>query len=72
VRARVLQGKLTVVTTARQREDLRTPAARHRVRLHAGDRRSQEAHYVVDELARAKVWVMVGAPSADRVAGARR
>ena len=70
VLARVLQGKLTVVTTARSEQDLRTA-------LRLGNEfgytpvldEAQEAHYVVDELAKAKVWVMVGAPSAERVTG---
>jgi imidazolonepropionase-like amidohydrolase len=70
VLARVLQGRLAVVTTARSEQDLRTA-----LRL-AGEfgytpiiDEAVEAHYVVDELAAAKVWVMVGAPSAERVNG---
>src|SRR5262249_2535753 len=70
VLVRVLQGKLAVVTTARSEQDLRTAL---RLGTEFGYTpvidEAQEAHYVVDELAKAKVWVMVGAPSADRVAG---
>src|SRR5262249_32980541 len=70
VLARVLQGKLAVVTTARSEQDLRTAL---RLGTEFGYTpvidEAQDAHYVIDELAKAKVWVMVGAPSADRVAG---
>jgi imidazolonepropionase-like amidohydrolase len=70
VLGRVLQGKLAIVTTARSEQDLRTAL---RMGTEFGYTtvidEAQEAHYVVDELAAAKVWVMVGAPSADRVGG---
>jgi imidazolonepropionase-like amidohydrolase len=70
VLCRVLQGKLTAVTTARSEQDLRTAL---RLAAEFGYTpvidEAQEAHYVIDELAKAKVWVMVGAPSADRVTG---
>jgi len=70
VLCRVLQGKLTAVTTARSEQDLRTAL---RLGAEFGYTpvidEAQEAHYVVDELAKAKVWVMVGAPSAERVTG---
>lgn len=70
VLARVLQGKLTAVTTARSEQDLRTAL---RIAAEFGYTpvidEAQDAWLVTDELAAAKVWVMVGAPSADRVAG---
>lgn len=70
VLASVLQGKLTAITTARSEQDLRTAL---RLAAEFGYttvlEEAQEAHYVVDELAAAKVWVMVGAPSADSVGG---
>ncbi|MGE3174667.1 MAG: amidohydrolase family protein [Planctomycetota bacterium] len=70
VLARVLQGTLPLVTTARSQQDLRTAL---RLAEEFGYTpildEAQDAHFVVDELQRAGVWVMVGAPSADSVAG---
>ncbi|MBZ0153105.1 MAG: amidohydrolase family protein [Planctomycetes bacterium] len=66
----VLQGQLTAVTTARSEQDLRTA-----LRL-AGEfgyqtviDEAQDAYMVADELAAAKVAVMLGAPSAASIAG---
>lgn len=70
VLSRVLQGKLTAVTTARSEQDLRTAL---RIAAEFGYTpvldEAQDAYRVTDEIAAAKVWVMVGAPSADRVGG---
>ncbi len=70
VLARVLQGKLPVVTTARSEQDLRTAL---RLAAEFGYTpildEAQDAYLVADELKQARVWVTVGAPSADRVAG---
>ncbi|MBK8096314.1 MAG: amidohydrolase family protein [Planctomycetes bacterium] len=67
---RVLKKELAVVTTARSEQDIRTAL---RLAAEFGYTtvidEAQEAHYVIDELAAAKVWVLVGAPSADRVTG---
>lgn len=70
VLARVLQGTLPLVTTARNEQDLRTAL---RLAAEFGYTpvvdEAQEAHMVVDELAAARVWVMVSSPSADDVGG---
>ncbi|MEI6130240.1 MAG: amidohydrolase family protein [Planctomycetota bacterium] len=70
VLGRVLQGKLAIITTARSEQDLRTAL---RLGREFGYTpvidEAQEAHFVIDELAAAKVWVMCSAPSADRLAG---
>jgi imidazolonepropionase-like amidohydrolase len=67
---RVLQKQLAVLTTARSEQDIRTA-----LRLAAEFGYTtvldevQEAHYTIDEISAAKVTVIVGAPSADRVTG---
>ena len=70
VLANVLRGELTAVTTARSEQDLRTAL---RLADEFGYRtvldEAQDAHYVIDELQDASVWVMVGAPSAETVGG---
>lgn len=67
---RVLKGEITVFTTARGEQDIRTAL---RLMDEFGYRtaieEAQEAWRVVDELVAAKVWVLIGAPSADRVQG---
>ncbi len=71
VLARVLQGKLPLVTTARSEQDLRTA-------LRLADEfgyttildEAQDAYRILDELKASKSWVMVAAPSADSIAGA--
>jgi imidazolonepropionase-like amidohydrolase len=67
---RVLQGKLTAVTTARSEQDLRTAL---RIADEFGYQtvidEAQDAHLVVDELAAAKTTVLLGAPSAEDVSG---
>ena len=70
VLTRVLQGSLPLVTTARSEQDLRTA-------LRLADEfgytpvidEAQDAYLVLDELQKARVWVMVGAPSASAVGG---
>lgn len=70
VLVRVLQKQLTVYTTARAEQDIRTAL---RLSEEFGYRtvvdEAQEAHMLVDELSKAGTWVLVGAPSADRVDG---
>jgi len=70
VLARVLQGKLSAVTTARSEQDLRTAL---RLAEEFGYTpildEAQDAYLVADDLHKARVAVMVGAPSAERVAG---
>ncbi len=70
VLVRALKGELQVFTVARAEQDIRTAL---RLMDEFGYRavieEAQEAWRLVDELAAAKTWVLVGAPSADRVAG---
>jgi len=70
VLTRALQGQLTVFTTARSEQDIRTAL---RLATEFGYKtvldEAQDAHFVVDELAQAKVTVLLGAPSATAVAG---
>lgn len=70
VLTRALQGQLTVFTTARSEQDIRTAL---RLATEFGYKtvldEAQDAHFVVDELAQAKVTVLLGAPSATSVAG---
>jgi imidazolonepropionase-like amidohydrolase len=70
VLARVLQGKLTAYTTARSEQDIRTAL---RVASEFGYQtvidEAQDAYLVVDEIAAAKVTVLLGAPSATLVSG---
>lgn len=70
VLTRVLQGKLTAVTTARSEQDVRTAL---RIADEFGYQtvidEAQDAWLVADELAAAKTTVLLGAPSADEVAG---
>ncbi len=70
VLARVLQGKLTVYTTARSEQDIRTAL---RLAAEFGYQtvieEAQDAHFVIDELAAAKVTVLLGSPSAMAIAG---
>jgi imidazolonepropionase-like amidohydrolase len=71
VLVRALKQELVVFTTARAEQDIRTAL---RLATEFGYRtvidEAQEAHLVLDELAASKAWVLVGAPSADRTAGA--
>ena len=70
VLTRVLQGKLTAVTTARSEQDVRTAlriAAEFGYQTVLDD--AQDAYMVADELAQAKTTVLLGAPSAEEVAG---
>ncbi|MCA8949776.1 MAG: amidohydrolase family protein [Planctomycetes bacterium] len=67
---RVLQGQLKAYTTARSEQDIRTAlrlAGEFGYETVIDD--AQDAHYLIDELAGAKVTVLLGAPSAERVAG---
>jgi imidazolonepropionase-like amidohydrolase len=70
VLTRVLQGQLTAYTTARSEQDIRTAL---RLAGEFGYRtvidEAQDAYLVADELAAAKVTVLLGAPSATQVAG---
>jgi imidazolonepropionase-like amidohydrolase len=70
VLTRVLQGQLTAYTTARSEQDIRTAL---RLAGEFGYRtvidEAQDAYLVADELAAAKVTVLLGAPSANQVAG---
>jgi imidazolonepropionase-like amidohydrolase len=70
VLASVLQGKLAAYTTARSEQDIRTAL---RIAGEFGYRtvvdEAQDAYLVADELAAAKVTVLLGAPSATQVAG---
>ena len=70
VLTRVLQGKLTAVTTARSEQDLRTAL---RIAGEFGYQtvvdEAQDAYMVADELAATKSTVMLGAPSATSVGG---
>ena len=70
VLARVLKGTLPMVTTARSEQDIRTAL---RLSTEFGYTpvldEAQDAHAVVQELSDARVWVMVGAPSASSVGG---
>lgn len=70
VMMQVLQGKLTAVTTARSEQDLRTAL---RIAEEFGYEtvidEAQDAYMVADELAEKKIVVMLGAPSAETVAG---
>ncbi|MCB9876705.1 MAG: amidohydrolase family protein [Planctomycetes bacterium] len=67
---RVLQGKLTAVTTARSEQDLRTAL---RIADEFGYEtvidEAQDAYLVADELAQKKATVLLGAPSAEQVGG---
>jgi len=67
---RVLQHKLVAYTTARSEQDIRTAL---RLAEEFGYQtvidEAQDAHFVIDELAKAKVTVLLGAPSATSVAG---
>jgi imidazolonepropionase-like amidohydrolase len=73
VLTQVLQGKLTVVTTARSEQDLRTAL---RIADEFGYKtvidEAQDAYMVADELAGKKAVVMLGAPSAEAVGGTAR
>ncbi|MBL8747945.1 MAG: amidohydrolase family protein [Planctomycetes bacterium] len=67
---RVLRGSLTAYTTARSEQDIRTAlriAAEFGYQTVIDD--AQDAYLVADELAAAKVMVLLGAPSAPTVAG---
>jgi imidazolonepropionase-like amidohydrolase len=67
---RVLKGELLVFTTARAEQDIRTALRlMDEFGYKTAIEEAQEAWRVVDELVAAKVWVLVGAPSADRVLG---
>lgn len=70
VLTRVLQGKLTAVTTARSEQDLRTAL---RIADEFGYQtvvdEAQDAYLVATELADRQVTVLLGAPSATTVAG---
>jgi imidazolonepropionase-like amidohydrolase len=70
VLARVLRGELTAFTTARSEQDIRTAL---RIAAEFGYQtvidEAQDAYLVTDELAAAKVTVLLGAPSAVQVAG---
>jgi imidazolonepropionase-like amidohydrolase len=67
---RALQGKLTVFTTARSEQDIRTALRlAHEFGYQTVIDEAQDAHFVIDELAQAKVTVLLGAPSATSVAG---
>jgi imidazolonepropionase-like amidohydrolase len=70
VLTRVLQGKLTAVTTARSEQDVRTAL---RIADEFGYQtvidEAQDAYMVADELAAKKAVVMLGAPSATAVGG---
>lgn len=70
VLARVLQGKLVAFTTARSEQDIRTAL---RIAAEFGYQtvidEAQDAYLVADELAAAKVMVLLGAPSAPTIAG---
>lgn len=70
VLVRALQGQLPVLTTARSEQDLRTAL---RLATEFGYTpvidEAQDAYRVLPELQQAKVWVVVGAPSQDRVGG---
>jgi len=70
VLVRALQGRLTVFTTARSDQDIRTAL---RLAGEFGYRtvidEAQDAHSVVAELAAAKTTVLLGAPSATGIAG---
>ncbi|MBX3465071.1 MAG: amidohydrolase family protein [Planctomycetes bacterium] len=70
VLARVLRGELTAYTTARSEQDIRTAL---RIAAEFGYQtvidEAQDAYVVADELAAAKVTVLLGAPSAPQVAG---
>ena len=70
VLTRVLQGKLTAVTTARSEQDLRTAL---RIADEFGYEtvidEAQDAYMVADELAGRNATVMLGAPSATAVSG---
>lgn len=70
VLARVLRGELTAYTTARSEQDIRTAL---RIAAEFGYRtvieEAQDAYLVADELAAAKVTVLLGAPSATRLEG---
>ncbi|MEO6594008.1 MAG: amidohydrolase family protein [Planctomycetota bacterium] len=67
---RVLQGKLTAYTTARSEQDIRTAL---RLAQEFGYKtvidEAQDAYLVADELAAAKVTVLLGAPSATTMTG---
>jgi imidazolonepropionase-like amidohydrolase len=70
VLTRVLKGELLVFTTARAEQDIRTALRlMDEFGYKTAIEEAQEAWRVVDELVAAKVWVLVGAPSADRVLG---
>ena len=70
VLAKVLQGKLVAYTTARSEQDIRTAL---RLADEFGYKtvldEAQDAYTMVDEIAAAKVTVLLGAPSAEDVAG---
>lgn len=69
VLVRALQGKLTVFTTARSDQDIRTAL---RLAEEFGYRtvldEAQDAHYVIDQLAATKTTVLLSAPSATNAA----
>jgi imidazolonepropionase-like amidohydrolase len=70
VLAKVLQGKLVAYTTARSEQDIRTAL---RLAEEFGYKtvldEAQDAYVAIDEIAAAKVTVLLGAPSAENVAG---
>ncbi|MEC8652631.1 MAG: amidohydrolase family protein, partial [Planctomycetota bacterium] len=70
VLTRVLQGKLTAVTTARSEQDLRTAL---RIAEEFGYQtvidEAQDAYMVADELVAQQATVMLGAPSATSIGG---
>lgn len=70
VLVRVLQGKLAAYTTARSEQDIRTAlriASEFGYTTVIDD--AQDSYLVADELAAAKVMVLLGAPSAPAVTG---
>jgi imidazolonepropionase-like amidohydrolase len=70
VLTRVLEGKLTAVTTARSEQDVRTAL---RIADEFGYRTviddAQDAYLVADDLKAAEATVLLGAPSAEEVSG---
>lgn len=70
VLTKVLQGKLVAYTTARSEQDIRTAL---RLAEEFGYKtvldEAQDAHVAIDEIAAAKVTVLLGAPSAENVVG---
>lgn len=70
VLASVLQGKVTAYTTARSEQDIRTALRiAGEFGYHTVLDEAQDSYLVADELAAAKVAVLLGSPSAMQVAG---